>query len=95
MTNARDELLNFLAGKPPVICLSFARDCNYSPGPETTGTLDEVLPHLDFDYCSGFGSQELFGTIWFADGSWADRGEYDGSEWWQHQSRPDLPARFA
>ena len=55
------------------------------------GTLEEVLPRLDFDYNSGYGSQELFGTIWYNDGSWSDRGEYDGSEWWQYQKCPPLP----
>jgi hypothetical protein len=55
------------------------------------GTLEEVLPRLDFDYDSGYGSQELFGTIWYNDGSWSDRGEYDGSEWWQYQKCPPLP----
>jgi hypothetical protein len=49
---------------------------------------------MDFDYDSGFGTQELFGTIWFADGSWADRQEYDGSESWDHQTLPALPERF-
>lgn len=55
------------------------------------GTLDEVLPLLDFDYHDGFGSQELFGTIWYVDGTWSERDEYDGSEWWTHRVRPPLP----
>lgn len=50
----------------------------------------EFIARLEFTYDSGFGGQELFGTIWFKDGSWATRGEYDGSEWWQHQTRPEI-----
>jgi len=77
-----------------VICLTFARDINYREGPYSTGTLEEILPLLCFDYDSGFGSQNLYGTIWFADGSWATRGEYDGSEWWDHHTPPAFPQRF-
>jgi hypothetical protein len=55
------------------------------------GTLDEVLPRLDFDYDNGYGSQELEGTVWYSDGTWSERGEYDGSEWWEHRECPPLP----
>ena len=43
------------------------------------------------DYDSGYGSQQLFGTIWYKDGTWSTRGEYDGSEWWKYNSCPELP----
>jgi hypothetical protein len=56
------------------------------------GTLEQVLPRLNFFYNNGYGHQELRGTIWYTDGSWSDRGEYDGSEWWQHHVCPPLPA---
>lgn len=94
MTNARQELLDFLQGKPEVICLTFACLTDWEEGPHTAGTLEEILPLLCFDYNSGYGTQYLFGTIWFADGSWADRYEYDGSECWDHHTLPALPARF-
>jgi hypothetical protein len=56
------------------------------------GTLEEVLPKLDFDYNDGYGSQELDGTIWFSDGTWSEREEYDGSEYWEYKlGCPDLP----
>ena len=48
---------------------------------------------LDRNYDSGYGSQCLFGTLWFADGSWATRGEYDGSEWWTINKLPKLPVK--
>ena len=50
----------------------------------------EFISRLEFTYNDGFGGQELFGTIWFKDGSWATRAEYDGSEWWEHQTRPEI-----
>lgn len=49
------------------------------------------LESLNFNYDNGYGGQELFGFIWYKDGTWSDRGEYDGSEWWQHQSCPYIP----
>lgn len=55
------------------------------------GTLADVLPKLDFEYDNGYGGQELFGTIWYSDGTWSDRGEYNGSEWWAYRRCPPLP----
>lgn len=46
---------------------------------------------LDFNYDAGYGGQELFGTVWFEDSVWMDRGEYDGSEWWQTHTVPEIP----
>jgi hypothetical protein len=46
---------------------------------------------LDREYDSGFGSQMLHGTVWLSDGSWLERGEYDGSEWWAHRKCPAMP----
>jgi hypothetical protein len=49
------------------------------------------LADLDFDYRNGHGLQELFGTIWFEDGTWSTRGEYEGKEWWEHNILPEIP----
>ena len=51
----------------------------------------EFMNRLDFEYYAGYGSQELFGTVWFEDGTWLDRNEYDGSEWWVYLSTPEIP----
>ena len=53
--------------------------------------LKNFYKKLDFEYESGYGSQELFGCVWFTDGTWLTRGEYDGSEWWEHHSVPNIP----
>jgi len=53
--------------------------------------LDTFLSCIDFDYDNGYGVQEVFGTIWYADGTWSDRGEYDGSEWWDYHVCPKIP----
>jgi len=52
---------------------------------------DEFLDWLDFEYDSGYGIQEIYGTIWFEDKTWATREEYDGSEWWEYHEQPEIP----
>ena len=54
--------------------------------------LSIFLDGLDFEYDDGYGQQELFGIVWLVDGSWLSREEYDGSEWWQHNSLPSVPS---
>ena len=51
----------------------------------------KFLELLDFDYDNGYGLQELYGTIWYEDGTFSERGEYDGSEWWKYMSVPEIP----
>lgn len=46
--------------------------------------IDYFINKLNFTYNSGYGGQELYGQILFKDGTVAIRGEYDGSEWWEH-----------
>jgi len=52
---------------------------------------ENFLDQIDFEYDNGFGCQELFGTIWYEDGTWSSRGEYDGSEWWEYNFVPEIP----
>lgn len=87
--NARQELVEHIGGLA-VEFVSVAYSTDYG---ETVlrikGTLEEVLPKLNFEYDNGYGSQELRGCIWYKDGTWSERGEYDGSEWWEHKYCPD------
>jgi hypothetical protein len=98
--NAKQEFIDFV-GNTKVLCAyvtygwgiwdeeedrTVNLPCNY-----TKEQYEEFLNQLDFNYDSGFGGQYLFGKIWFENGTWADRGEYDGSEWWQHHERPEIP----
>lgn len=50
----------------------------------------EFLNELDFNYDDGYGGQELFGFVGLGDGKWAERGEYDGSEWWEIKEKPNI-----
>lgn len=52
---------------------------------------EAFLKSLDFEYDHGYGGQELFGIVWFEDGTWMTRGEYDGSEWWDYHVLPEIP----
>ena len=55
---------------------------------------DKFLKFLDREYDNGFGGQQLYGIIYCEKGVWMDRGEYDGSEWWDINKYPDLIKSF-
>jgi hypothetical protein len=55
---------------------------------------EKFLKFLDREYYSGYGGQELYGVIFCENGVWMDRGEYDGSEWWNIHQYPSLSAYF-
>jgi hypothetical protein len=61
-----------------------------SPG-YTRQELQTFLEQLDFDYDNGFGVQELHGKIALSHHRWLERGEYDGSEWWELRVFPLCP----
>jgi len=42
-------------------------------------------------YYNSYGTQELFGIVWMNNGDWLERHEYDGSEWWEYKTCPDIP----
>jgi hypothetical protein len=60
----------------------------------TSADYNKFLDSLDFDYSNGYGLPNLFGMIWFADGVWMERGEYDGSEWWEIRTYPEIPVEL-
>lgn len=90
----------------PIKCATIKRDAGYwddhdtyvSPPPiilkegYSVAEYEEFLNKLDFEYDNGYGLQELFGTVWLTEeGCWYERGEYDGSEWWEYQECPKVP----
>ena len=97
--NAKEEFLNFIELKADVLCAQLTYDNGWNekaslfnlPTKYTNNEYEAFLKSIDFNYDDGYGTQELYGTIWFCDGSWATRGEYDGSEWWVHNSLPEIP----
>lgn len=98
--NAKDELLEFLQKNNLKLSSANLTDDDYCPEnhyvlyPNYTQTeLTAFLKSIDYFYDNGYGRQELYGTLWFSDGTWAERHEYDGSEYWEHRKRPDEPNR--
>jgi hypothetical protein len=100
MTNAKTELNNLLSRiKSPIKCASIVYSDSFKSDSAyctlkidyTTEELEIFMKSMDFEYYSGYGGQELFGTVWLNDGTWLSRGEYDGSEWWIHNKLPDIP----
>jgi hypothetical protein len=89
--NAAEELLKHIENRT-VKYVRILCDRDWDTIEHIEGTLEQVLPRLNFVYNNGYGNQEIVGTIWYTDGTWSDRGEYDGSEWWQHHACPPLPA---
>lgn len=51
-----------------------------------------ALSNLRYD--SGYGTQYLFGAVWFTDGTWLERHEYDGAESWRLKFVPAIPERL-
>jgi hypothetical protein len=103
LITAQKEFQLFVKDKAPVIC-AYVRNMSYDdydnheqltpiclPLGFTEDQYFEFLAKLNFTYNSGYGSQNLDGMIWFKDGSWATRGEYDGSEWWEYHKLPQVP----
>jgi hypothetical protein len=102
MRNAKEELLKLLEGRAKVKCATITngdewdedkKDIILKVGYSETEYSD-FLKQLDFDYDSGYGGQNLFGTVWMEDGTWCTRGEYDGSEWWEHNQLPEIPSEL-
>ena len=53
---------------------------------------EEFVKNADFEYNDGYGGHEIelelkvVGKDW-----WLERGEYDGSEWWEFKTMPTQP----
>jgi len=49
----------------------------------------------DFNYDAGYGREYVppFFIV-MSDGTWYERGEYDGSEWWRFQKAPNSPKLY-
>ena len=103
MRNCREEFLDEVNGHDLLCAIIYDEDPEpdyrdeplepkailkpeYSPN-----DLSEFIQKLNFEYDSGYGSQHVFGIIWYKDGTWSERGEYDGAEWWEYKSCPAIP----
>ena len=98
MINAKQEFIEHVGNKK-IKCADIQYQ-HWFTDPETKVQLKvnhdisdyvDFIARLNFEYDNSYGSQVLFGTIWYEDGTWASRGEYDGSEWWEDNVCPDIP----
>ena len=100
--NAKNELQEILKDKSKIKCAIIYKGDYWGHGQDerpkfrllknyTDSDLVNFYNSLDFKYDNGYGGQELFGTVWLEDGTWLSRGEYDGSEWWEHNVLPIIP----
>ena len=105
MTNLQAETIKHIADvvaerKTHVLCVQIIDDYYASPTQGKVYQYDhsdedqhwiDFLNTIDLNYDSGYGTQHYLGKIWYADGTWSTRSEYDGSEWWTHNACPPLP----
>lgn len=98
--NAKEELLNILNENSLTIKAALIFKKSYYAKNDieaflkvnyTIGDLVNFLETLDFEYNNGYNTQELYGTVWLTNGNWIERGEYDGSEWWEYKTCPEIP----
>ena len=97
--NAKDEFIVFTRAYKVICALLYTEEYTHD-GIESTEyilkegytpeDLEVFLKSINFNYNSGYGMQHLFGTIWCQDGIWMERGEYDGSEWWDVHQYPTI-----
>lgn len=100
--NAQAEFLREITNGPDVKAVTIMfNEQGYSSDPKHIKifNLKEGFSHdeflnfindLDFNYDDGYGTQYLFGKIWYTDGTWSERYEYDGSECWTHKGPTDI-----
>lgn len=64
-------------------------------GREDTGlsfTWEQFSAVANLEYDNGFGGNEVEGSlVVVGDDWWLERGEYDGSEWWEFKTMPTKP----
>lgn len=58
---------------------------------ERTTDIKKFFNSIDFEYDGGFGSNTIsLSLVIVGDNWWLERGEYDGSEWWNFKTIPRL-----
>lgn len=100
MANCKDDFIE-QTNEKTVLCAEITYGCDYwddelkkkaiLPIGYSDAEMQNFLQAINYQYDSGFGAQEVYGTIWYTDGTWSERAEYDGSEWWEYKSCPLIP----
>lgn len=57
---------------------------------------EDFKRYADFNYNNGFGGNEISeDLVVVGNGFWLERGEYDGSEWWEFKTMPSLDLPYS
>lgn len=60
--------------------------------PMPIGSWANFASFADFEYDAGYGGNEVAGSLLVVGTDWwLERGEYDGSEWWEFKTLPRQP----
>ncbi len=99
--NAKEEFLIHIKDRVVKCAIIKGGDCDWKPEfpfnllvGHSKADYEVFISSLDFQYDSRLGGQNLFGIIWYEDGTWSKKGEYYGSEWWIYQQRPQIPGEL-
>ena len=67
-------------------------DVRFVSADDQHGTWSDFVSIANFDYHSGYGGNEIMMSLKIVgDNWWLERGEYDGSEWWEFKTLPSAP----
>jgi hypothetical protein len=93
MINAKSEFLKETKGKANVLCaiLHYGGRDFILKNNHTNIELENFLSNINFEYDDGYGTQHLFGYIWYSNNTWSERYEYDGAEYWDFKEVPKIP----
>lgn len=86
MCNFKDETLSILATNGKTW-----NDVKFIQGDDfkVSNNKDELLELMNFEYDDGYGAPQIAeDLIIVGDNWWLERGEYDGSEWWEYKETP-------
>lgn len=87
MSNLKFETLEILKENGKTI-----KDIRWVGSKDIAIPLDLFWILADTEYNNGFGSQKVArDLVVVGDNWWLERGEYDGSEWWEYKEKPKEP----
>lgn len=92
------EILKANGKGPPDVRWVGTRDPHYlqairpTPKPVLCGSWEDFTRFADFEYDNSYGGAEVnTDLVIVGDDWWLERGEYDGSEWWEFKKLPAKP----
>ena len=88
--NAQKELIEHIGNRKVKLVRVALGHPSLDDSVRIEGVITDIIHKLNFTYDNSYGYQNLYGYIWYTDGSWTERAEYDGSEWWEYKKCPDL-----